>query len=226
MIVGETFCWLHLGKTGGKTSREAISLVKGEKVKKIFNTIHGGDGTMTFRWGGVDRVVDDFPDHHFNIDQYEERYQHTLSGKDILIGFRRITTWMQSFHMQQYLYDMKTNVVSREGYTKSRELERRGQILTRQGIQSSPDEVLSHYISNLDIESIHFIRCEHMYEDFLKYFGEKIDKEKLTTVCDKKIGARYYNVQKFSKEEIDCIYKANPLWAKIEDMIYEHRVTN
>lgn len=204
MIIGETFCWLHLGKTGGKTSREVISLVKDEKLKKIYQTLHGG------------RRI---PDHHFNIEQYEKCYQHKITDRDILIGFRRLTTWIQSFHT--HFRSQLNGEAAKKYYTKSRELSKQGKILRLDGSHENPDQILSYYISNLDINNINFIRCEYMYEDFLKYFGSKIDEEKLKIACNKKIGARQYSSQNFSEEEIKCIYEANPLWSEVESLIYK-----
>ena len=37
MIIGETFVWFHLGKTGGKTTRSMISCIENEKLKKNYS---------------------------------------------------------------------------------------------------------------------------------------------------------------------------------------------
>ena len=58
MIIGEDFVWLHLGKTGGKTMRKAVSLIQNQNLIKIVR----------------------MPDHHFNISEYELKYNKKISN--------------------------------------------------------------------------------------------------------------------------------------------------
>ena len=80
MIVGESFVWFHLGKTGGKTTRSMISCIKNETLKKIF--------TKEL--------------HHMNRNQYENLFPESLLNKFPVIGFRRLIPYMHSHYGQQH----------------------------------------------------------------------------------------------------------------------------
>jgi hypothetical protein len=187
MIIGNDFVWLHLGKTGGKTSRKAISLVKDQSLKKVFK----------------------YPDHHFSIKRYEEVYGEDLSGKKILIGFRKLIQWMPSYYMQSF-----NNL---DGY---KDVAISGKVAKRNGSLIYPDEILKNYISELDIDSIHFIRCEYMYDDLLSFFKDSLNHKELKKICSVKIGKKNYKTPLLKKDEIEKIYNLNPVWQKIEKKIY------
>jgi hypothetical protein len=177
---------LHLGKTGGKTSREVISLLKDEKLKRIYN----------------------MPDHHFNIAQYENKYNDVISDKKVILGFRRLIDWMPSFHMQMY-----RNLKDYKKYAS------KGKVRFRDGRIVLPDEILSKYIDG--IKDITFIRLENMYDDFHSFFGSRVDNDKLKKICSKKVGQKNYKKPILSEVEILNIYEKNPIWAEIEKRIYK-----
>jgi hypothetical protein len=188
MIIGKDFVWLHLGKTGGKTSREAISLLELDgktQLIKIFN----------------------YPDHHFSIRQYEEKYNEKISDRQVIIGFRRLIDWMPSFHFQMFrnLNNYKRFAVE-------------GKVMFRSGEVLHPDKILEKYIKEL--KDVTFIRMEYMYEDFSRFFEDRIDKEELRKVCLKKIGEKKYKKPSLLDDEIAYIYEKNPLWSSIEQKIY------
>ena len=99
MIVGETFVWFHLGKTGGKTSRSMISCIKNEKLKKIF-----------------DRKL-----HHMNRERYESHFEESLSDKFPVVGFRRLIPYMHSYYGQQHGHMNDFYESASKGFLKRRD---------------------------------------------------------------------------------------------------------
>lgn len=189
MIVGEKFVWLHLGKTGGKTMRTLISLIEDEKLTKIFG----------------------FPEHHNNISQHEKKYGVQINKDiNIVIGFRKLIPWMQSFHMQQF--------GKLDGF---RELAIKGKLKFRNGKILSPDEILNIYINEENLHRTSFIRIEHMYEDFKKIFkNNKFSDQRAKEITSIKMGKKNYDKIKFTESEINKIYELNPFWQRIEKEIY------
>lgn len=190
MIVGESFIWVHLGKTGGKTNRMAIELIEDEKLEKIYK----------------------LPDHHYGVEEYEKKNKKSIGSRRVIVGFRQLYTWIQSFHMQNHNHRSEELI----------DLERNGLIKKRSGQIIRPDELLLRYIgSESNIENITFLRVEYLEEDFLNAFEKNVfSHDKLSEICKVKVGAKDYYRTNFSSEEIKTIYDNNPIWKKIEENIY------
>jgi hypothetical protein len=189
MIVGDDFVWLHLGKTGGKTTRKAISLITSNKnIKKIYS----------------------FPDHHFNISQYESKYNKKVKGK-VIIGFRKLIPWMHSYHVQQH-----------GNLSSFYDLAKEGKIMQRCGKIFTPDDILKKYIENKSYKDISFLRLENLFQDLNNVFSDfKYDRQKLKSICDMRIGERTYNIIVFSKKEKEIIFQKNPIWSKLQNHLYK-----
>lgn len=190
MIVGETFVWLHLGKTGGKTMRSAIELIEDETLEKIYR----------------------MPDHHFSVEEYEKKYQKVISDKKIIIGFRRMPSWMQSYNIQSHkAYSAEFSSLAKDGL-----------MISRSGVTFKPDDEIKRYFkTKKSLNDAEFIRIENIFEDFSSVFSNNLFcKEKLLDVCKIKKGSREYEKEVFSHEDLVRMYENNPIWRDLERRLY------
>lgn len=196
MIIGESFIWLHFPKCAGTTT--AFALLNNFETDTSIEFDETGRGE---------------PIWHETVKERERRVNVSLSNKDVLANIRRLPAY----------------VVSKIHYTESLNPDIRhnrkhlltGQFMEASGYKNSADKLLRHYEAK---EISHWIRTEHLEDDFTSVFSRYLDlKGKDLSALSKQINSNDYSrdlAKWYSPREMARLYRKNPLWAKLERKVY------
>lgn len=196
-MYGDNFVWLHLGKTGGTTVNQYGKLCP-ELVK--------------FRDG------DSKPEKHNTIEKIERRFpQVDFTNKDIILGFRKLESWILSHNNHFLSRDLIVNFDDK--IYKEKILE--GLVYAKgRDTWVSADSWLMEYLKR---PVTHFIRTEHLQEDFIRVFGQyglkDVDKIRHHTLVKNK-AQRWGCKIILSSDQIKNIHNHNPLWSTIQNQLY------
>jgi len=155
----------------------------------------------------ADRLDD--PAKHARFTQRPAR----VAGKARALNIRRLPAWVLAFSIHKALHGVA-------------ERPRRGPMDSPHQMARSrkPDQYLSTYLEGGEIN--HWIRVEHLKEDFLAFISHYADAgddrrlavEQLTpentAKYDRDLG------HWFSDSQIALMYENNPLWAEVENQVY------
>jgi len=155
--------------------------------------------------------LDTDPKKHENIAFHSRRFPDIdFTQKKIILGFRKIETWIVSHnnHFSHFIDESRIAELSQSGRVYSGPA----------GESKSPDQWLESYLQKpID----HFIRAEHLSEDFLTVMRNYglIDDHKIKN-CKRNRGD-YKKSFSYTKKQLQKIYEDNPLWMGIQNRIYD-----
>jgi hypothetical protein len=201
MIVSADFIWLHFPKCAGHAVEHALRRALRGRRDVAF------DKRLPHHPGWHDSVAD----------RTKREVGFDPGGRAVICGFRRLPYWMLSrVHFE----------ASRPPYLcATREMLCRGEFPQANGQVGRADQHALHYDSSgVD----RWIRTEHLAEDFERHFGDIMGSRLAAAAVGKarKIvnGTRLNYIKSldfyFTAAELDGLYAANPVWARIEREIY------
>ena len=129
MVIGNDFVWLHMGKTGGNST------------KLMFDILTG----ITYS----DSIHD--PAKHLNINRVDID-QSLLQNRKIICNIRMLPAWIKSFKEQIIITRKKTLTLD--------EL-----------CNSAESHIKSYTTTNID----HWLRTEHLTDDFIKIMSMYVE---------------------------------------------------
>jgi hypothetical protein len=195
MIIGPDFVWLHFPKCGGTAVEKALhNIYKGRK------DIHFDDLNPTnIIW-------------HESINLRLKRDPScNLLEKKIICCIRRLPHWLLSrVHFE----------ASREKkFVATREMILRGQFYEMDGSINNAD-IYARMYSEPRVD--YWIRTENIKEDLASAFDVKLSlvERNLKSVNETAIGYLKDLSFWFTRDEINALYEANPVWAAIEQRVY------
>jgi hypothetical protein len=190
MIIGKTFAWGHIGKTAGETTAELF---------RIFPAlIQRADriGTQEQHTSFLERLTE-------------------VRGKELVLNIRRLPSWMLSYHMHRSNWGVYPTF---EPQPMKSPLD-----MAKDGIA---DEHLAHFTGHGEFEIDRWLRVEHLAEDFLDLisrYTEVSPAERRQVIRFPGINRATYDRQIehwFSSAHIELMYRSNPVWAAVEEMVY------
>ena len=152
------------------------------------------------------------PGKHATFTQRPER----VAGKARALNIRRLPSWLLAFSLHRALHGVAPRY-------------QRGLMDSPHQMARShdPDRYLRTFLEGGAIS--HWIRVEHLKEDFLSFishYADVSDNRRLavqrlapenTATYDRDLG------HWFSDSQIALIYESNPLWAKVEQQVYSRQ---
>jgi hypothetical protein len=187
MVVGTSFAWAHLGKTGGDTTLRLFQLFP--------ELVEYADSSSD-------------PGKHATFIQRPER----VAGKARALNIRRLPSWVLAFSIHKALRG--TPRYERGPMDSPHQMAR----------TQDPDRYLERFLQGGAIA--HWIRVEHLKEDFLSFIsrhGNVSDDQRVAVEQLTPANTATYDRDLshwFSKGQIAQMYENNPLWAKIEQHVY------
>lgn len=196
MIITNEFIWLHFGKTGGDMFHYLMN--KYYKDKIVFQH----------------KTTD--PNKHQNITFVKQK--HIKNNIKYLMGFRKLPSWILS-HNKHHLKKKYKNI-GVEKYLINTTKENR-LIIHSKRTDFTPDCVLKNIIKNLDINDINFIRQEYLLTDSYNILGKFYGYNENILLDKETKNKNYKDFDLYlSSDEIEYLYKNNPIWASLEKQIY------
>ncbi|CAN5813224.1 hypothetical protein BH24ACT3_BH24ACT3_05730 [soil metagenome] len=218
MVIGETFAWAHLPKTGGDATARMFAIVDHLVVEADPSGSHRKHETFDGR------------QHRTGTDLIARRQR--------LLNIRRLPSWVMSSvnHQDQHYAVPVDRELVRRGMVRSRApLGRAHRWLRPRGVAVaayrllgreetvSADTVLSrHLCGRID----HWLRQEHLAEDFVRVVGGfgTITSEQADRIARLgSVNANCYDrdlVLTLDVAEVEAMYRANPRWAEVERAVY------
>jgi hypothetical protein len=200
MIVGPNFVWVHFPKCAGHAVEAALRVGARGRRDIVF------DARRPHHPGWHDSVAERV--------QRDETF--SPSNKLIIAGFRRLPHWMLSrVHFE----------VARPPHrAATREMICRGEFFQQNGVPAKADDHAQHYTS----PKVHrWIRSEHLAEDFAHCFSDILGDRTTKAVrrLRKVVNPTELNYVKavdfhFTARDLDTLYEANPVWARLEREVY------
>lgn len=190
MVIGEKFAWGHLGKTGGDAALHLFRL---------------------------------FPELLARADDAETNAKHALFsaheqaivGKLLALNLRRLPAWILSYSHHK---------AKRGLHPAYRPLP----MMTADEMArcTAADETLAWFTGNGRFRIDRWLRTEYLRWDFLSFiseFTEVSTERRLKVLQTGAINAAHYEHEVrrwFDAEQIESMYRHNPVWAEIEREIY------
>jgi hypothetical protein len=194
MVIAEDFVWLHFPKCAGSSVEKLLRQKFHGRPDVEFDVI---DPSQEASW-------------HDTIVQREQRDpKFSRRGKRIICNIRRLPSWIVSMvHFERQR--------SNQHLTPRTMLEK-GEFVNWRGRRGKADRFAERYSQT---EVTHWIRIEHLAEDFRKAFGAAPE-----IALDRKVNkGRFTYIRAihfwFTPEELAALYAANPIWAAIERQVY------
>lgn len=203
MIISSNFIWLHIGKAAGTSTRNMFYILKG-----ILDSSIEMNDNMFLKHDSISK----------RCNKYEENFKYSelhLNNLDKILNIRRLPSYILS----RCEHALKSHNVE---YTKDHML--RGLTEGKNVKMYEADNVLRFYLE--DTAPTHWIRSEHVNEDFIKvmrnYYDINTKLENRLLTIEKNVNNNYNKklLDTFTKEEIEIIYSKCPLWASYEKKIY------
>lgn len=196
MIIGENFIWMHFPKCAGTFTENLL--------KKIFNE----DSRIDFDPLNPENVI-----WHHNVAQREKLLNKSITGKDLICNFRRLPHWIIS----RITFESR-----RSDFHVSREMLAEGRFYEMNGSVSNADRYINIYTERY---VKHWIRVEHLKEDFIAAFSNYLDVKSIEASSD---FTEKINVTEgilplshwFNEKEIQQLYASNPRWAILEKELF------
>lgn len=212
MVIGESFAWGHIGKTGGDATASLFAAINGlAQTIDPTSDIHKHD---TFQYRGV-------------------------KDKVLVLNIRRLSSWVISYYNHHYLspvgFDTLSSPSVAPGNPKFLTSEDKILFQCRDrkidlSVTTLPDRMLKIYVAD---QEIYWLRMESLRRDFInfvnKFFRRLTTYEtfKVLTLRTKKNNPYDHDINRwFSCEQITQLYKNNPLWASIEQQHYVSPLKN
>lgn len=194
MIIGPDFVWLHLPKCGGSATEAALRRLLSDRESIAFDEI----GNFPMVW-------------HDSIHMRRQRNpSFDPEARIIISGIRRLPHWLLSLSHYE---------IARGERPSTREMLLRGEVYSAGGAKISADQVIGQFLNpRVDF----WIRTENMAEDIATAFH--IPRATVDEALRKENVAKIDYVRQlsfwFTNEELSRLYKANPIWASIEQGVY------
>jgi len=192
MIIGKDWIWLHFPKNGGSSAQALL--------KKNFQN----DPEVTFDEINPEKII-----WHENIPKRMNRDPSAdLSGKRVVCIFRRLPDWILSrVHFE----------ASRPPHhTATREMIEAGQFFNNNGSKGLADRVFVTFNTPpVDV----WVRLENMHQGFEEFFSRRLDPLEKKRNENRNGYIREIDFW-FTKEQLENLYHANPLWAEAEKKVY------
>ncbi|MEH6515134.1 MAG: hypothetical protein V7742_00530 [Halioglobus sp.] len=196
VIIGESFIWIHFPKCAGTTTTFVLLDNFATDTSIAFDEVGGGE-----------------PIWHDSVTERQRRINASLVDRDVLANIRRLPAYIVS----KIHYTESLNPDIR--HTKEHLLT--GQFMESNGLDNSADNLLRHYQAR---KVGHWIRTEHLKEDFVSVFGRYLDLagKDLSALTEKTNSTDYARDlgKWYSRREMARLYDTNPLWAKLERRVY------
>jgi hypothetical protein len=190
MVIGERFAWAHLPKTGGTATLELF--------KQFPELI----------------VLGDFEESNAKHTPFTER-EDQIAGKELALNIRRLPYWVLSRAQHVARWGIHPDYVPIPMSTPAELAE-----------SDFPDTRIAVYTDGGRFEIAHWIRMENLPEDFLAFVSAYTDvapSRRQAVQSTPMINAHQYDHDLsswFSPDQIERMYKRNPLWAALERQLY------
>jgi hypothetical protein len=190
MVIGDRFAWGHVPKTGGEATRAMFQL-----FPSLIRFIDPGGSDVTHT-------------------SFKDREQ-TIKGKLLALNIRRLPSW----------------VISREHHKAKWGLYPDFEPLPMDPPQqlaesSFPDWRLSTFLDDGRFEIDRWLRMESLAQDFVAFISEftQVDEAAREAILELgPVNAIDYDHEIgnwFSDDQIELLYRSNPLWAGVERQVY------
>jgi hypothetical protein len=194
MIIGEDFAWGHLGKTGGHTTWELFHLFP--------QLIVSADGLG----------------HESQHTPFAER-RTEIEGKHLALNIRRLPSWMLSYHMHRAQFG---------DYPDYRPIPMVSP--HDMAVSDDADRHLAGFTDDGRLEIDFWLRTEHLLDDFLAFISGYVDltpkdRARIAGFGRRNVGTYDRRLSHwFSSAHVELMYRSNPVWAAIEEVVYGGRV--
>jgi hypothetical protein len=190
MVIGEKFAWGHVPKTGGEATREMFG---------IFPEL----------------IV--FSDPRGSVEQHTSFADRNalVRGKRLALNIRRLPAWIVSREQHKSRHGLWPDYTPIPMDTPE-----------KMASTTFPDYRLGGFLDNGRFQIDRWLRTELLLDDFLAFLTE------LTEVTDERrarvaalgpVNVNPYDHELgswFSAEQVERLYRNNPLWASIEERVY------
>jgi|GEM_PF-584329 len=208
MIITTKFCWGHLGKTGGNSTKKMFDILE---LKDII----------------VSHEISD-PNKHLIFSQYKD----LCKDQKKILNIRRLATWIISDWNHFYI-TKKIQTIKKESIIEG-SVFRGTDIIADDILKTYYCEELGgiDYWLRTEYLAEDFLKVIKNFEDISQAQQAKIRKIKANqaknlkqTQASEFLGVKYTDAEElvkllFTKEEIENMYKRNPFWAQIEKEMY------
>lgn len=194
MIIGEDFVWGHLGRTGGHATRTLLLQVP--EIIRFYHTRdeHGVEGQ------------------HMRFPAAVERGLVDLEQHELVMGVRRLPSFIMSFHWFHYLGGNKghSNRPTADAMARS-----------QQG-----DQELREFTADGQYGVDIWFRMECLRDDVLAFLSRRVElsaetiRRIMTAPTDSPLGYDHDFYRTFSVDQIQSLYENNPLWSSVEKRVY------
>jgi hypothetical protein len=193
MVIGERFAWGHLPKTGGDAALALFRLFPRLLVRADDSTVNAK---------------------HDLFSAHEEE----VRGKLLVMNIRRLPSWILSWAQHR----------ARRGiFPKYKPLPMWSP--AEMADSSEADARLNLYLANGRFEVDRWLRTEYLRSDFLEFISEltPISEDERRQILELQLvnALRYeHDVRRwFTDEQLERMYKNNPLWTSIEERAFGGR---
>jgi hypothetical protein len=199
MIISDKFAWLHFPKCAGSETERFLKQNFGSNPAVAFDPVNPANVI----W------------HHSINDRIKYDPAFRLDGRAVICNIRRLPAWLLSRIHFEYHRSPQFRV-TREMFTA-------GQFFESSGFLSKADSYAKKYSHP---EVTHWIRTERLAEDLQSTFSEYLDLSGIDIASQLRRGnvtqIRYIPEIEFyfTKDEVQALYDANPIWAGIERKVY------
>lgn len=193
MIIGSDFVWLHFPKTAGSSLDAALRELIGGRPGVVFDDLDDQSGV----W------------HHTVSQRMTADADFDPSGKRVFCGIRRLPAWV----MSRVQFEAE-----RSGKVATREMIERGEFFEPDGAAWPADVYMQMYAPDVT----DWIRTESLADDVAAAFSIDLAVVKEVIATHRKRETRYVKDTSFwfTADQIERLYDANPIWAKVEREVY------
>jgi len=199
MIIVKDFIWLHFPKCAGT------------ETEQILRRNFGTDSTIAFDAINPLNVIW----HHSIPFRKENDRSFDVGGRAVICNIRRLPSWLLS-----RVHDEKARsphlVVTREMFAQGKFFRVDGHIM-------SADDFMKRYTA---YPVTHWIRAENFSDDFSSVFSRYLDLSGIDMTSQiKRTNTNPMNYIRdpefwFTPDELEELYRANPVWAEMEQQVY------